>query len=251
MKPVITAIAVPSFADTPANAQVQQEINQQTRLQSQAQEQQSQLQIQQKVQEYLKARYELVSARVEFTTGVMSDLVSLVPQASFLNEHIDRLNSDLAELYTYVEACDVRGFNVYVSGTLAQDYNDALHAIRQAYSSFAGWAVSTDTMNCLREKYNERHEAYKYRIQGIVIIKPDRNALISASANADAVRNTQANTLRAASAAGLTSANAIGKVNSVGARLMSSGNARRPVIKANASVCAVSSPVPVAVSANA
>ncbi len=68
-------------------------------------------------QQALQARYDLVNAHVGFMTGVMSDIISLVPQATNLQAPSDKLNSDMSTLQGFVSSSDKDGFSSYIKST--------------------------------------------------------------------------------------------------------------------------------------
>ncbi|MCD1295392.1 hypothetical protein CUJ83_10320 [Methanocella sp. CWC-04] len=115
-------------------------------------------------QQILQARYDQVSATVNFNTAVMGDVVELVPQAAGLNEHIDRLNSDLSTLYTYVEASDKGGFNGYLQDTVRPDLNAANDALKDARKNFKDWNVTRDTIQELRDRYVEHKAEFEAQV---------------------------------------------------------------------------------------
>jgi hypothetical protein len=96
-------------------------------------------------QQLLQARYDSVGARVGFTTGVMADIVSLVPHASDPNTNIDKLNSDLSTLSGYVSAVDASGFNSYVTGTINPGLKAADGAMVADRTHYKEWNVTLST----------------------------------------------------------------------------------------------------------
>jgi hypothetical protein len=120
-------------------------------------------------QQVLQLRYDSVSARVGFTTGVMADLVSLVPQASDLNTHIDRLNVDLSTLSGYVSAGDASGFNSFVSGTINPDMQAAHQAMADARTHYREWNVSLQTRQELRTMYDARKATFDAQMQAVTV----------------------------------------------------------------------------------
>ncbi|HUL61669.1 MAG TPA: hypothetical protein VLT35_01295 [Methanocella sp.] len=120
-------------------------------------------------QQVLQLRYESVSARVGFTTGVMADVVSLVPNASDLNAHIDRLNADLSTLSGYVAAGDPSGFSSFVSGTIDPDMQDANKAVLAARAHFREWGVTAETRAQLKTMYDQRKATFEARMNNVVI----------------------------------------------------------------------------------
>jgi hypothetical protein len=118
----------------------------------------------------LQARYDSVSARVGFTTGVMADFVSLVPQAAdLLNPPADKLNADLATLSTYVSSGDPAGFTSFVTGTINQDMQAANRAMIEARTQYHNWNVTMQTRQELRTMYEERKGTFDAQIQAVSI----------------------------------------------------------------------------------
>lgn len=120
-------------------------------------------------QQWLQARYGLVSARVNFMAGVLTDTVSLVPNASDLAAHADRLSGDLGVLKGYVDANDRGGFNAYVSETIHPDMKAALEALRADIRQFKAWGVSGETMKQLKEDYQARKATFGQQADAAVI----------------------------------------------------------------------------------
>lgn len=115
-------------------------------------------------QQALQARYDAVNARVGLMTGVMSDIVSLVPQATNLQAPSDKLNSDMTTLQGFVSSSDKDGFSNYVKSTVQPDVqaaNDALKADRQQYKS---WNVTAATAKQLKTDYDNRKATYDSQI---------------------------------------------------------------------------------------
>lgn len=111
-------------------------------------------------QQRLQIRYDLTAAHVEFMTGVMTDTVSLIPQASALNAHVSKLNGDLTQLQGYVSASDVSGFNAYMQGTLQPDLKAAGEALRDCRTHYREWGVNNSTRVELREMYQARKATF-------------------------------------------------------------------------------------------
>lgn len=120
-------------------------------------------------QQILQARYDFVSARVGFMTGVMSDTASLVPQASNLQAPADKLNSDLTTLNGYVQANDKEGFNAYIKGTLTSDVQAAQDLIKVDRQQFKDWNVTAQTKAELLKDYQARKATYDTQVNGIII----------------------------------------------------------------------------------
>jgi len=120
-------------------------------------------------QQMLQARYDSVSARVGFTTGVMTDIVSLVPQASGLNTNIDQLNADLSTLGGYVSAVDPAGFSSFVSGTINPDLQAANRAMVEARTHYREWNVTLQTRQELRTKYDARKATFDAQMQTVTV----------------------------------------------------------------------------------
>ncbi len=115
-------------------------------------------------QQDLQARYDLVNAHVGFMTGVMSDIVSLVPQATNLQAPSDKLNSDMSTLQGFVSSSDKDGFSNYVKSTIQPDVqagNDALKTDRQQYKS---WNVTAATVQQLKTDYQSRKATYDTQV---------------------------------------------------------------------------------------
>ena len=120
-------------------------------------------------QQLLQIRYDAVDARVGFTTGVLTDVASLVPQASDLNSHISQLNGDLATLNTYVQNGDPSGFTSYVSGTIDPDLRSAHSALAADRLQFHAWNVSKDTRDQLKTDYQNRLAAFQSQMNSITL----------------------------------------------------------------------------------
>jgi hypothetical protein len=120
-------------------------------------------------QQVLQLRYDSVSARVGFSTGVMADIVALVPRASDLNAHIGQLNADLATLDGYVSAGDASGFTGFVTGTINPDMQSANDAMKADRAMFRQWNVTAETRQALRNDYDGRKATFDARIQDITV----------------------------------------------------------------------------------
>ena len=120
-------------------------------------------------QQILQARYDTVSARVGFTTGVMTDIVSLVPRASDLNAHVDRLNADLSTLSGYVSAGDSNGFTSFVSGTINADMKSAQDAMKADRTRYRAWGVTQQARLELKNKYDQRKATFDSRMSSVTI----------------------------------------------------------------------------------
>jgi hypothetical protein len=120
-------------------------------------------------QQLLQARYDSVNARVGFTTGVMADIVSLVPQASDLNANIDKLNADLSTLGGYVSAVDTSGFNSFVTGTINPDLRAADGAMVADRLHYREWNVTLSTRQELRSKYDVRKATFDAQVQAVTV----------------------------------------------------------------------------------
>lgn len=116
-------------------------------------------------QQILQIRYDTVSARVGFTTGVMTDIVSLVPQASDLNDQAGKLNADLSALNGYVSANDQKGFNTCVSGTINSDIKAANQAMAADRAHFREWNVTKETRQQLKTDFDSRKTTYESQIR--------------------------------------------------------------------------------------
>lgn len=115
-------------------------------------------------QPILQARYDQVSAHVDFITGVMGDIVSLVPQATNLQAPSDKLHVDMVTLQGFVSSSDKTGFSSFVTGTVQPDVqsaNDALKADRQQYKS---WNVTAATAEQLKTDYQNRKATYDSQV---------------------------------------------------------------------------------------
>ena len=120
-------------------------------------------------QQVLQLRYESVGARVGFSAGVMTDIVSLVPQASDLNSHIDQLNADLSTLDGYVSAGDASGFGSYVKGTVDPDMQAANAAMKADRLHFKEWNVTAGTRQALKTDFDARKATFDSQIGSITL----------------------------------------------------------------------------------
>ncbi len=120
-------------------------------------------------QQLLQARYDLVSARVNFATGVLSDTSGLVANASDLNPHVDKLNADLNTLKGYVSSADRSGFNGYVSGAIHTDVQAAMDALKADMKQFKAWGVSAATIQQLRADYQERKATFEQQTNAATV----------------------------------------------------------------------------------
>jgi hypothetical protein len=115
-------------------------------------------------QQILQARYDLVNAHIGFMTGVMGDIVSLVPQATNLQAPSDKLNSDMTTLQGFVSSADQSGFSNFVKNTVQPDVqsaNDALKTDRQQYKS---WNVTAATAEQMKTDYQNRKATYDAQV---------------------------------------------------------------------------------------
>lgn len=115
-------------------------------------------------QQILQARYDLVSANIGFMTGVMSDTVSLVPQASNLQAPADKLNGDLSTLQGYVSSSDNTGFSNYVKNTITPDVKSAQDVIKSDRQQFKSWNVTNATRQQLKTDYQNRKATYESQV---------------------------------------------------------------------------------------
>jgi|GEM_PF-4239903 len=115
-------------------------------------------------QQILQSRYDMTSANIGFVTGVMTDTVSLVPQASNLQQPADKLNSDLATLQGYVSSDDRDGFNNYVKNTITPDVKSAQTAIKDDRTQWKSWNVTPSTIQQLKTDYQNRKTAYDSQV---------------------------------------------------------------------------------------
>jgi hypothetical protein len=120
-------------------------------------------------QQILQARYDLVSARVNFATGVLTDTATLVVNASDLMAHVDVLNGDLDALRRYVDANDKSGFESYLSGTIRPDMEAALDALKSDMRQFKEWGVSAETIAQLREDYQARKAMFEQETNAAIL----------------------------------------------------------------------------------
>ena len=115
-------------------------------------------------QPILQARYDQVSAHIGFVTGVMGDIISLVPQATNLQAPSDKLHVDMVTLQGFVSSSDKTGFSSFVTGTIQPDVksaNDALKADRQQYKS---WNVTAAMAEQLKTDYQNRKSTYDSQV---------------------------------------------------------------------------------------
>lgn len=124
-------------------------------------------------QQILQARYDLVSSRVNFATGVLTDTSTLVASASDLIAHVDELNCDLSTLKGYVDgyvdANDKNGFDSYVSGTIQPDMQSALDALKADMKQFKAWGVTPATIQQLRADYQNRKNTFDQQTNAAII----------------------------------------------------------------------------------
>lgn len=110
-------------------------------------------------QQILQARYDYVSARVGFMTGVLSDTASLVANASDLNTNVRALDNDLDTLKGYVNANDKAGFDNCVKATIHTDMQAAVDALKADRQQFKEWGVTAATKQQLLSDYQSRKVA--------------------------------------------------------------------------------------------
>jgi hypothetical protein len=120
-------------------------------------------------QQILQARYDMVSARVSFATGVLTDTSTLVANASDLNAHVDKLNGDLNTLKGYVNSNDKGGFDGYVSGTIQPDMQASFDALKADMKQFKAWGVSAETIAQLKADYQSRKSTFEQQTNAATI----------------------------------------------------------------------------------
>lgn len=117
----------------------------------------------------LQIRYSEVSAHVDFVTGVLSDTVSLVPQASDLNAWTSKLSADLSTLQGYANSQDRDGFNNYAKDTVSADIKSALNALQADRQQYKAWNVTAATRKQLLSDYQARKADYESQLNQIEI----------------------------------------------------------------------------------
>jgi hypothetical protein len=120
-------------------------------------------------QQILQARYDLVSARVNFATGVLEDTSSLVANASGLAAHVDKLSGDLDTLNGYVEANDREGFNSFVSGIIQPDMQASFDALKADMKQFKAWGISAETIAQLKADYQNRKSTFEQQTNAAIV----------------------------------------------------------------------------------
>ncbi|HTY90488.1 MAG TPA: hypothetical protein VMC84_04865 [Methanocella sp.] len=120
-------------------------------------------------QQLLQARYDLVSARVNFATGVYADTATLVANASDLNVHVTRLNSDLGTLKGYASSGGRSGFNSFLTGTVQPDMASGMAALKADMLKFKEWGVSAGTKQQLKADYQARKSTFDQQTDAAII----------------------------------------------------------------------------------
>lgn len=120
-------------------------------------------------QQVLQARYDLVSARVNFAAGLFTDTATLVTNASDLAAHADKLNGDLGTLKGYVSSNDKSGFDSYLSGTVRPDMEAGMAAQKADMKQFKAWGVSDETKQQLRADYQARKTTFDQQTGAAII----------------------------------------------------------------------------------
>lgn len=120
-------------------------------------------------QQILQARYDFVSARVNFAAGVFTDTAARVANASDLNAHADELNADLSALHNYVSSNDKNGFDSYLSGTIRPGMESGMAALKADLLRFKEWGVSAGTRQQLRADYQSRKSAFEQQTDAAVM----------------------------------------------------------------------------------
>jgi len=120
-------------------------------------------------QQVLQARYDLVSARVSFATGVYTDTMALVTNASDLQAHVNKLNGDLPTLKGYASSGDRSGFNSYLTGTIQPDMKSGMAALAADVKQFKAWGVNAATIQQLKADYQSRKNTFDQQTNAAII----------------------------------------------------------------------------------
>jgi hypothetical protein len=106
----------------------------------------------------LTARVQHLSCTVDFTTTVMNEVASAVPQGSAaLTADIAKLNGDESQLSSLASAGDPNAFDSFVSGTLTSDVRQGISDLHAARRGFAGGNVTSQTLAQLESGYSTAH----------------------------------------------------------------------------------------------
>ncbi|HIE55161.1 MAG TPA: hypothetical protein EYP90_08285, partial [Chromatiaceae bacterium] len=93
----------------------------------------------------LLAAYENMKCKTDFTIDLIEDMADKIPEAEYLTEYSDALDSHMDELKSLAEDGDKRAYRSYMSENLRPAFTDAKEGIREARGNFREWNVSLET----------------------------------------------------------------------------------------------------------
>lgn len=110
---------------------------------------------------YLSVRADRISCSIDFHNAVMTSIVGKVPQASSLNDWINKLKSDETQLKTLAANGDHKVFEQYVRDTLHLDIKKADEAVRGIRKNYKGYNVTKEVRESLKESFKTAQETFK------------------------------------------------------------------------------------------
>ncbi len=107
---------------------------------------------------FMDGWYKLIDCRVDMTKDVINDVVDNVPEAEYLKDHIETLETDLSNLGNMETAEE---FRAYVRDTYRPHQKEAFDAIRDARLKFREWNVSKEKFQSMKENAAKAIETFE------------------------------------------------------------------------------------------
>jgi hypothetical protein len=106
----------------------------------------------------LNAAMDNVECKTDFMVGVIDSMVENIEGVDYLNDHVDVLTGDEAQLQEYADEGDVQGFKDYVDDSYTPHMREAKDDVREARLEAN---ISAETKAELRDDYNSLSAAYE------------------------------------------------------------------------------------------
>jgi hypothetical protein len=106
----------------------------------------------------LSAKNDYVNCRVDFTIGVIDDIIASIPDTNGSLANVSAaLKADKAELESLLAANNTTAYQDFVNGQLKDDLEAAIAAIAHERGSYKDYNVTNITRELLQNQYQERH----------------------------------------------------------------------------------------------
>jgi len=103
---------------------------------------------------YLDVRAAHNACRIDFTTGVIDNVVAKIPNTtSTFSPFSEKLKVDKAKLFEFASAKDKDGFNGFVVGALKTDMQDAASALKSERKKYREYGSKPTDISALREDF--------------------------------------------------------------------------------------------------